>query len=132
MPLQIPQTVIDELKVFFPLLDKAGEFFKLSAAYCRLHICWFQVKTEVAVNIFVVISVRKGSMLPCEPPSAGIVLAARTPAIPAPVAHGQQDFFQGLVIGIDRSAFAHCHVMCRIKAGCSDVAEGPRGTGVWC
>ena len=131
MPLQISQTVIEELKVFFPLLDKAGEFFKLGAAYCRLHICCLQVVAKMGVNIFVVISVRKSSMLPCEPPSAGIVLAGCAPAVTAPVAHGQHNLFQELVIGIDRSAFARCHVMWWIEAGGGDVAEGPRKTGVW-
>ena len=62
--LQISQTVIEELKVFFPLLDKAGEFFKLSAAYCHLHICCLQVVAEMGVNIFVVIPIRKSSILP--------------------------------------------------------------------
>jgi len=38
--LHVFQAVIEELKIFFPFLNKSGQFFKLGATNSRLHICW--------------------------------------------------------------------------------------------
>ena len=56
--------------------------------------------------------------------AAEIVTAGRTTAVSSPVPEGTDDLMEQRIIGIDRAAFSHGHVMGRIKTGSSDIAYG--------
>ena len=72
-------------KIPFAVLRETFQFFQLGASDSRLHIGGFQIVTEVAVHIFVIVAHRQGAELFCKTASAGIVDTGLTPAIPSPV-----------------------------------------------
>lgn len=65
-------------------LDESGEFFQLFAADGRLHIRHFQIVTEMAVNVLMVVAFGKLAELPVEAMPAEIVPARGTDAIAPP------------------------------------------------
>ena len=60
--------------------------------------------------------------------AAQIVMAGGTHAVPAPVPEGFDNLMKKGIIGIHGSSLTHGHVVGRIKAGGSDIADGSRKT----
>ena len=60
-----------------------------------------------------------------KPAAAGIVMAGGAPAVAPPIPERFHQPLELSIVGIDRPAFAHGHMMRRIKTGCAEVAQGP-------
>src|SRR5699024_10737308 len=87
------------------------QLLKLGATDGRLHVCHFQIKAEMAVYIFVVVTRRQLTELACETALARIVHTAHTPAVAPPVTERADYLVQFGIICIDCTALAHGHVV---------------------
>ena len=76
-----------------------------------------------------VITGRQFTVLPVEAMTAEIVVPRRTYAVPAPVPQGTHDAVQQRMIGVNRAALTHRHMMGRVKARSAYVSESPRKPG---
>ena len=96
--------------------DELVEPCQLGAADGRLHVGDLQVVAELRVDVLVVVAERQRAELLAEALAAGVVLAARAAAVAAPVAHRSAAMRGELVVvGVDRAALAHGHVVRRIE-----------------
>jgi len=93
--LQVGEAAAEGFPVLFAGLDEGGEFLELLAADSGLRVERLQVIAEVAVDVFVVVALGEFAELPTEAFIAGVVLAARAPAIATPVA-------EALGVGLER------------------------------
>ena len=97
-------------------LDEARQFFQLGAADGGLDVERFEVIAEMRINVFVVVTLGQFAQFPFEPLAAGVVNAAGTPAIAAPVAEAVHDGLEfEAVDNIDRAALPQRQVMGRVK-----------------
>ena len=78
------------------------------------------------VYILVIISQWKFPILLIETMTTQIVLSGRTHTVPPPVAQGTDNLMQQRVVGINCTAFAHRHVMWRIKTRRTDITDASR------
>src|SRR4051812_10791679 len=84
--LEIGQAVAQILPVVPAGFAEGGKLLDLLPADGCLNVERLQVIAEVRVNVFVVVAEREFTELPAEAFTAGVVLAARAPAVAAPVA----------------------------------------------
>ena len=118
-----PQRVHEPIEVRAPARDEPFELAQLRAADRRLHVGHLQVVADVAVHVLVIVSGRQRSELLAEPGTAGIALAARAVAVPAPVAEGAGDAAQLFVVGHDAATFAHGDVVRGIERHGAEMTE---------
>ncbi len=78
------------------------------------------------VYILVIISQWKFPILLIETMTTQIVLSGRTHTVPPPVAQETDNPMQQRVVGINCTAFAHRHVMWRIKTRRTDITDASR------
>ena len=71
-----------------------------------------------------VIAQGKLTVLPVKTVSAKIVFSGWAGAVSPPISKGFDDLIQSGVVGVNRAAFAHGHMVRRIKAGGTDIANG--------
>ena len=69
----------------------------------------------MAINILVVITLGKFAKQACEAATAGVIHTSYAPTVTTPVAKTLHILVQFVVVGIDRTALAHGHVMGRIE-----------------
>src|SRR5262249_59872231 len=69
------------------------------------------------------IAVGQIAKLPIKALATGIFFSRFAPAVAAPVPEGLDYLFEQGPVRQNLSAFAHCDVMCRVEANCSEVAE---------
>ena len=114
---------LQQLEVVLPACDEARELFELCDADRRLHIGSLQIIAEMAVDILVVIALRKLAILSVEAVVAGIIVSRCAPAVTAPVTDRAHDAVKLRVVRIAGAALAHRHVVWRVEAGGTDVAD---------
>src|SRR5262249_45364737 len=103
--------------------EKLRQVIELRQSDRRLHVGDLQVKSEVAVGVFMIVAARQLTELPRKALAAGIVLSGRTVAVAAPVADRLGGAFEDRAAHKDRTTLPHRDVMRRVKAQGSDVAE---------
>ena len=108
-----------------PRLNKAWHLPKLLAADGSLKVCHFQVVAEMAVDVLVIVSAGQQPMLAIEAMTAEIIVTGGTDAITPPVPHAFADTRKHGIISVDTSTLAHGHMVRGIKAGGTDIADGP-------
>ena len=84
--LEIGQAAAQGFPVAFASFDECRELLELLATDGGLGIEWLQIKTEMAVDVFVIVALGQLTELPAEALVARIVLPARAPAVATPVA----------------------------------------------
>src|SRR5258708_16178223 len=99
-----------------PRSDEAVEFLQLLAADGGLHLEWFEVVTQVAVGVLVVVAMRQPAELPTESFAAGVVLTGGAPAVATPVAERLGDPPQAALVGEHRAPLAHRKMVWRGKS----------------
>lgn len=104
--------------------DESFGLLKLCQTASGLHIGDLQVVAEVRIRVLVVVAFRQAAQLPRETLHAGVVLAWLAIAVATPVAEGLGDLLQLMVVGEDRTTFAHRDMVGRVEAQRCDVAEG--------
>jgi len=92
------QDLSEFLEIFFALDYELLEFLQLGAADGSLHVRYLEVITDMAVNVFVVITERQGAELLAETFPAGVAFSPGTVTVPAPVTNGAGDAGQIVVI----------------------------------
>lgn len=105
-------------------LHYAVKLIELGASYRRLHVGDLEVVAEVGVDVLVVVARRKLPELSGEAAAARVVHAAHAPAVAAPVAVGVHQPVELRVVGIDRAALSHRHVVGRVEGAGAEVADG--------
>ena len=110
--------------------DEAGQLLELRDSDCRLHVGRFEVVTDVAVNIFVVVSAGQVAQFPFKAATAGVGFSGIAPAVAAPVAKRFGQLLERGRLREHASAFAHGDVVRGIEAGGGEVAEGANGAPV--
>jgi len=121
---QAVEATAEGFPIFLAGLDEVREAPELDAADGGLRVQGLQVVAEVAVDVFVVVTLRQFAELPLESFAAGIVLAGGAPAVAAPVSEGFGVAFEGRAADdIDGSAFAHGEVMGRVVGLGGEVSE---------
>ena len=83
---EVGKSCAEDFPVAFAGFDEGGEFFELLTADGSLGVERLEVVTEVAVNVFVVVTLGQLAELPTEAFAAGVVFAGGAPAVAAPVA----------------------------------------------
>ena len=121
---------LQKLEVVLTACDEARELLELCNTDRRLHIGGLQIIAEVAVDILVVIALRKLAILPVKAVVTGIIVPWCAPAVTAPVTDRAHDTVKLRVVHIAGTALAHRHVMWRVEAGGTDVADGAGLTGL--
>jgi len=106
---------IEFVEVIFSSGDELLEFLQLGAAYGRLHVRHLEVITNVAVNVFVIITSRQGAELLPEAFPASVAFATGAVTVPTPVTNGAGDPGQVVVIRGHAAAFPHCYMVSRIE-----------------
>src|SRR3954468_6318214 len=92
------------------------ETLQLNPTNRRLQIERFQIISEVAVDVFVIVSLRQFTELPAEALPTGVVDSARAPAIAPPVTETFHDYFEAHIArDVHRASLAHRDVVGRIK-----------------
>ena len=74
------------MKVRLPVRDKLRQLGELGRSESRLHICRFQVISDVRIDVLVVVAARQRTQLPVKTLATGVVPARFAPAIATPVA----------------------------------------------
>src|SRR5690606_18067826 len=122
---QRPQHFSEQAEVPFPCGYEIVSMIQLRQANSGLHICNFQIITDMTICIFVVIAVRKGAQSASEPLPASIILAGSTPTIATPVPHRFHDALDARLVSIDCATLSHGDMMGGIEAQRTDVTESP-------
>ena len=73
-----------------------------------------------------IVPARQVAELPLESLAARVVDTGLAIAVAAPVADAGDGFFERVVVGQDRAAFAHRHVVRRVEAQGRELTERPR------
>ena len=100
---------------------KGRELLQLFTSDRGLQICYFKVIAQVAVDILMVISFGKFTILSVVPVPAEIVMSRWTDAVTPPVAVRKDQAAQERIIRVNRSSLPHCHMVGRIKAAGPDI-----------
>src|SRR6266513_2307352 len=87
------ETASQILPVSFPGFDELWQFRQLLDADRCLRIERLQIVADMAVNVFVIVAVRKITQLPIETLVARICLSARAPAVASPIAKTFHEHF---------------------------------------
>ena len=122
--LAVFETFFQESEVVLARLDELGGFLQLGQAAGGLHVGDLEVVAQVAVGVFVVVTVGQVPQLLAKTFAAGVVLAGLAITVPAPVTKALGDGFEIVVVGEHRTTFAHGDVVRRVKAQGADVAKG--------
>ena len=123
------QRCTQAIPVVATALNKSREFLKLFTTNSCLHISHFQIITEVAINIFVVVALGQLTKLTIKAVTAEVILTGGTNAITAPIAEGKDQSIQLRVIGVNASSLTHRHVMRRVKARSTNIAPSASKSG---
>src|SRR5437660_3113549 len=99
-----------------PCRHEGVELMELLAADGCLDFERLQIVAKVAVNVFVIVAMRKLPQLPAEALVAGVVLARGAPAIAAPVSKRLGNPFQPAAARKNGPTFTHGQMVRRIKA----------------
>jgi len=105
-------------------VDEAIQLLQLTKAHGSLHVGELEVVAEMAVGVFVVITMRQVAQLPIETLMAGVVDPWFAPAVPSPIPEGFYDLFEPGILGQHGAALAHGQVVCGVEAHRGQVAEG--------
>ena len=116
------------VEVFPAFFDKSAQFRKLGTADGGLHFSGLKIITDMAVNILMVITYRQCPELLDKPLAAGIITAASTLAISAPVAQGTGDPRQIIIACRNGSTFAESDMVRGIKGERGQMSECSRQT----
>ena len=123
--LQWSKPLAKDIPVVFAGVDELRQSLELHPPDGGLGIERLEVEAQVAVSVLVVVALRQLSELPFEALVAGVVDAARTPTVAAPVAEAFGDHLELLSAhDVHRAALAHGEVMGRVEALGADVAPG--------
>jgi hypothetical protein len=125
---EVSEARAEDFPVAFASLDEAGEFFQLLTADGGLGVERLEVVAEVAVNVFVVVSLGQLAELPTEALATGVVFARGAPAVATPVAEALGlGFERWMRYDIYRAPLAHRKVMRRVEGLGGDVAPDAGG-----
>lgn len=113
-------------KILAPTLCEVRELLQLRAADGRLHIRDAEVHPEVRVDVFVVVALRQIAVLTIEAMAAVVVLSGGADTVAAPVAEGTDNLVQQRIVRIDGAALPHRHMMRRVEARRSEIADRSR------
>ena len=111
------------LPVLFAPGGKRRKLFKLLNTDGCLHFGRLQVIAQMRIHVFVIVTLGEQSVLPVKAVMTGIILTGSAAAVTSPVAKRFDKSVQQCVIGIHGTALSHSHMVRRVKAGCSDIAD---------
>ena len=115
----------ERLPVLLAGLDELGQPSQLHTANGRLEIQRLEVEAQVAVGVFVVVSLGQLTQLPTEALVASVVDAAGAPAVAAPVAEALGHHLELLIAhDVHRTALTHGEVVRWVEALGADVTPG--------
>src|SRR5271167_4758068 len=113
---QVGQAAAQILPIVLSSLHKIRQSFELATPDRRLGIERLQIVAEMAVDVFVVVTLRQFAELPAEPLVARVVLARRTPAVATPVAQTLDNYLEDHVPrNTDGPTLAEREVMRRVE-----------------
>ena len=120
---EISETSAEDFPVALAGFDEGGEFFELLTADGGLGVERLEVVAEVAVDVFVVVSLGQLAELPTEAFAAGVVFAGGAPTVAAPVAKALGvGFKRRMRDDIHRAPLAHREVVRWVEGLRGDVA----------
>ena len=120
---KLAKSLAKDVPIAFSGFDEGGKFFELLTSDRSLGVEGLEIISEVAVNVFVVVTLGEFPELPAEALVAGIIFSGRTPAVATPISKALRVGFQGrLVANIHSTPLPHGKVVRGIERLRRDVA----------